>query len=136
MFIQALKSVKCKTHSPVFVVAMLKQALFHHMMSREEEKDEAQDQSGSLPGSPEGPHESRGSPPSQKQNGDGEGSSDKVHLLEFCMKEPNCEFSHCCLILFVSLFVYTTARCNWSLPALVTWVWFRVFKGLCDGQRG
>ncbi|XP_034079847.1 rho guanine nucleotide exchange factor 12-like, partial [Gymnodraco acuticeps] len=49
-------------------LAMLKQALFHHMMSREEE---AQDQSGSLPGSPEGPHESRGSPPSQKQNGDG-----------------------------------------------------------------
>ncbi|KAJ4923711.1 hypothetical protein JOQ06_013990 [Pogonophryne albipinna] len=65
-------------------LAMLKQALFHHMMSREEEKEEAQDQSGSLPGSPEGPHESRGSPPSQKQNGDGEGSSDKVYLLEFC----------------------------------------------------
>ncbi|KAI4785221.1 hypothetical protein KUCAC02_037893, partial [Chaenocephalus aceratus] len=52
-------------------LAMLKQALFQHMMSREEEKEEAQDQSESLPGSPEGPHESRGSPPSQKQNGDG-----------------------------------------------------------------
>ncbi|XP_059207320.1 rho guanine nucleotide exchange factor 12-like isoform X2 [Centropristis striata] len=61
-------------------LAMLKQALFNHMMNREaeEEKEETQETkqsaapgcqlSASLPGSPEGPSESRVSTNSQKEN--------------------------------------------------------------------
>lgn len=53
-------------------LAMLKQALFNHMISREteEEKEETQEskQNASVPGSPEGPPESRASAGSQKEN--------------------------------------------------------------------
>ncbi|KAL7389784.1 hypothetical protein ABVT39_009758 [Epinephelus coioides] len=53
-------------------LAMLKQALFNHMISREteEEKEETQEskQSASVPASPEGPPESRASAGSQKEN--------------------------------------------------------------------
>ncbi|XP_054481735.1 rho guanine nucleotide exchange factor 12-like isoform X2 [Anoplopoma fimbria] len=54
-------------------LAMLKQALFSHMISREgeEEKEETQEVGAlgcQLPGSPDGPHESRASAGSQKED--------------------------------------------------------------------
>ncbi|XP_029282607.1 rho guanine nucleotide exchange factor 12-like isoform X2 [Cottoperca gobio] len=51
-------------------LAMLKQALFNHMVSREadEEKEESEQLSASLPGSPEGPADSRASLGSQREN--------------------------------------------------------------------